>query len=324
MANTGGQTWDLGVVPYEPIPYQWALRHAALRQAQREWGLSGLMESHHYGWWPSFVAELAKWNYWTPSPPAEETLRAMARRDFGAGAPHALAAWQEWSEAIQHYVATGHDQYGPFRVGPSYPLVFQEPAELPSAWFAMQGARIARTSYAPGMGRNAQLPEDLRLDVPTRVAFETRSLERLVAQWRWGCEHLQQAVALAPARNQTDARRMLGLGEFILRSIQTAVHTKQWWTLKQRVFGAGASPAAAGEVPALLEEMAALAEREIANAEAAIPLVRADSRLGWEPSMDYMTDEAHLRWKIAHVRRVLDHEIPTYRRSLALGTDGGR
>ncbi len=69
---------------------------------------------------------------------------------------------------------------------------------------------------------------------------------------------------------------------------------------------------------AALEPVIELAEREIANAESAIPLVEADSRLGWEPSMEYMTDAEHIRWKIAQVRTVVDSEFVAYRQSLAL------
>jgi len=58
--------------------------------------------------------------------------------------------------------------------------------------------------------------------------------------------------------------------------------------------------------------MRALAAVEIDNARAAIPLVDCDSRLGWEPSMEYMADRVHLEWKIAQVRHVLDSEIPAY------------
>lgn len=318
MANTGGLTWDFGVIPYEPVPYQWARRHEALLAARREWGLSGLMENHHFGWWPSFVSELAKWSYWSPSPATEETLEAIARRDFGGGAHHALAAWKSWSEAVEHYVATGHDQYGPFRIGPSYPLVFQEPAKPSADWYAMWGGRIASTTYNPGMGRNRQLPEHQRLDVSTRVELETRSLQRMEALWREGAEQLRQAVSQAPAQRRAEAERQLGLATFILHAVVTAVHAKRWWTLKQRVL---ADPAPS-EVGALLDEMAALAEREITNAEAAIPLVRADSRIGWEPTMGYLADEAHLRWKIAHVRRVLDQEIPQYRRTVGSAERG--
>ena len=59
-----------------------------------------------------------------------------------------------------------------------------------------------------------------------------------------------------------------------------------------------------------------LAKKEIDNAEATIPLVEMDSRLGWEPSMEYMTDKAHLEWKIRQVRNVLKNEIPQYRKLL--------
>ena len=38
-----------------------------------------------------------------------------------------------------------------------------------------------------------------------------------------------------------------------------------------------------------------------------------DSRLGWEPSMEYMADGAHLRWKMDQVRHVIDVELPAYR-----------
>ena len=91
MSNTGGMTWDFGVAPYVPAPFQWARRHEALHHARRSWGLSGLMESHHYGWYPSVVSEAAKWSFWSNSPDTEELLGRIAARDFGAkAAPHAV------------------------------------------------------------------------------------------------------------------------------------------------------------------------------------------------------------------------------------------
>jgi hypothetical protein len=65
-----------------------------------------------------------------------------------------------------------------------------------------------------------------------------------------------------------------------------------------------------GGVNAAVKALREIALAEIGNAEEAIPLVRADSRLGWEPSMEYMCDEAHLVWKIKQVRGVLDDELP--------------
>jgi hypothetical protein len=311
MCNTGGLTWDVGVVPYEPIPYQWAARHAALRRAHDDWGLTGLMESHHFGWWPSFVSDLAKWNYWTPGPSTDETLAALARRDFGSpAAPQALAAWRAWSDAIRDYVPTNEDQYGPFRIGPAYPLVFRAAPVIPTASHAMFGRRIVHLDYQPQVGGRA-----VQSVGAVRLPHEIASLTRLATRWQEGIASLEAALAQTPERLRAAAMRQLGLGRFFLHAVQTTIHVKQWWLLKQALIG---EPDRA-RAEALLDQLAALAEQEIANAEATIPLVEADSRLGWEPSMDYLGDAAHLRWKIAQVGRVLTHELPAYRMALAAG-----
>jgi len=301
MSNTGGLTWDIGVIPYEPVPFQWARRHQALLEAHKQWGLAGLMESHHYGWWPSFISELAKWAYWAPSPAEEGMIDRIAVRDFGpAGGPLAVKAWAAWSEAIRDYVPTNEDQYGPFRVGPSFPLLFQEETEpFPSAPYAHFGAEILNTHYQP------HRPED--------VPAEIELLQRMRSRWEEGIDWLEKALAVTPDNKRPEALRMLNLGRFIRRCLLTTIHTKQWWQLRQRLQNE-TDPTPAQTV---LEEMVRLGEAEIANAEATIPLVEADSRLGWEPSMEYMTDRAHLEWKIAQLRRVLEDEIPAYRRKIS-------
>ena len=66
------------------------------------------------------------------------------------------------------------------------------------------------------------------------------------------------------------------------------------------------------EANALLDKLEAMAKAEIKNAESAIPLVEADSRLGWEPSMEYVTDKWHIEWKIRQVNYMLG-EIQEFR-----------
>ena len=49
------------------------------------------------------------------------------------------------------------------------------------------------------------------------------------------------------------------------------------------------------------------------NAKKVIPAVEVDSRLGWEPSMEYVCDPWHLDWKL----RQMDHtltEVAAFRR----------
>jgi hypothetical protein len=309
MANTGGLTWDFGVIPYQPVPQQWSRRHAALRRAHDDWGLSGVMESHHFGWWPSIVSEVAKANYWEPVVDSGETIAAIAARDFGVGADQAVAAWQAWSDATTDYIPTNEDQYGPFRIGPAYPLSFLGAPKLPVSEFAMFGDMIVTTPYNPENGaRRNKTAAAIRIDA------EISALTRMKAKWEEGVRLLEEAIALAPAHKAERNQRMLTLGHYIPHAIQTTINTKQWWKLRTRIMVED-DPATAG---ALLDDLAAVGEAEIANCEAAIPVVEADSRLGWEPTMEYLGDAAHIRWKIAHLQHALGHEIPAYRASLTL------
>ncbi|MBQ2719262.1 MAG: hypothetical protein IJF73_04260, partial [Clostridia bacterium] len=57
-------------------------------------------------------------------------------------------------------------------------------------------------------------------------------------------------------------------------------------------------------------------ERE--NVLATIPLVQLDSRLGWEPSMEYACDEDALRWKLDQLDYELNSFIPKTRAANAL------
>ena len=320
MSNTGGLTWDCGVIPYEPAPFQWARRHAALHEARRRWNLSGLMESHHYGWWPSFISELAKGSFWAPSPPAAILARALARRDYGAQAASLVVkAWRDWSEAIRRdYIPTNEDQYGPFRVGPSYPLIFHpnlsrsfaaKDVKIPAAWHASNGNRIVFSLYRP-------LDDPRQSPGSCRVAVEIRSLRRMAARWRAGIRSLETALPLMPAHKRSAGDQLLNLGRFLYNTMTTVMHVKAWWMLNQQLLVTDKPRT----MRKLLNDMERLARREIENAYATIPLVEKDSRLGWEPSMEYMTDAAHLRWKIAQVQTVLRSDIPDYRRALRAGS----
>ena len=67
----------------------------------------------------------------------------------------------------------------------------------------------------------------------------------------------------------------------------------------------------------ILTQLEELAAEEIANARATIPIVEQDSRLGWEPGMEYVCDKWHLEWKIRQVESAL-REIASYRQMLQL------
>ncbi len=303
MCNTGGLTWDIGVIPYEPAPYQWIRRYEGLHQAREKWGLCGLMESHHFGWWPSFISETAKWSYWTPSPKEDDVLYMLAKRDFGEeNVDTVLAVWKSWSEGIRNYVSTNEDQYGPFRIGPSYPLVFRRGAVIPGVPHAMFGGnKICNTNYTSHDSGRSSLFQ-LRLPV------EMKRLEKMRNYFAYGVDCLEKIYQKLEDNKKKDAFYMINLGKFITNCVTTVINVKKWALLKMKLL----IETDVNRIREYADEMICIGQEEIKNAEATISLVEADSRLGWEPSMEYMTDKEHLEWKILQVKQTIEGEIPGY------------
>ncbi|MBO4304132.1 MAG: hypothetical protein J6A21_06060, partial [Lentisphaeria bacterium] len=177
ISNTAGCTWDCGVMPYMPVPQQFFKRFASMLEAHEKWGLTGIMDGHHYGWFPNPIAECARWCFNTRNVSPQEILEKIAQRDFGReAAPLVLDAWQHWSDAMASFTPGFDDQCGPLRVGPSYPFIFypilypfaEQKMHFPFPEHAYRGERILNTLYKPEhvpghtfIGRRLQ--EDLKI-----------------------------------------------------------------------------------------------------------------------------------------------------------------
>ena len=203
-------------------------------------------------------------------------------------------------------------------MGPSYPLIFHpnlsksfatKDLKIPSAWNAWFGSHIVFSLYQP-------LDDPRQSPGPCRVAVEIRALRRMAARWQAGLRSLEKALTRMPHHKRPAGEHLLNLGRFILNTINTVIHVKEWWLLNQRLLVTDQPRT----MLTILNAMESLARREIENARATIPLVEQDSRLGWEPSMEYMTDAAHLRWKIAQVQTVIQSDISEYRRAIRSGS----
>ena len=311
MVNSGGLTWDFGVVPYLPMPYQWMRRFEGMRKAHDDWGLKGLMECHHFGFTPSFISKLGKLSFMEPREPMEDILKKILISEFGGEnyqkVNEALALY---SDAIRHYIPSDADQYGAFRVGPSYPfnmfmgkaLPQPQGCMIPGDEGAHFGNRIIEMYY-----RNVS---DARLSpLGLRIGDELKSLEKMLELMEKGTEILYSIKAandkLAELRN---------LGHFMTNTVKTGVNAKKWFMLVCKMNVADTKEALAS----IYDTMEALLREEMKNVEDTIPVVEQDSRLGWEPSMLYMTDKWHLEWKIRQLNFVLDIELGKLREGLSL------
>lgn len=302
MANTAGKTWDFGCAPYEPMPYQWIKRYEGLKNANKDYNLSGLMESHTYGLYPSFISDLACSVFSMPGENCEKLLEDITAKHFGRENVAVLKrVFRLWSNAIARFTPSNEDQYGAFRVGPAYPFrfvkKFMPPPAAPRAaveGMVMPDYEFPYLDFSP--------PPMLRMDA------ELSALNKMKADIDKGIELLQTLC-----RNKEQSlERLLNLGKYLSHTIQTGINAKKWHVLKTQLKVERNREKALD----LLDRAEGLLKEEYKNAETAIPIVEYDSALGYECSMDYLGDAAHIKWKLKQIEYVLTTEFAEYKARL--------
>ncbi len=287
MVNSAGRTWDFGTAPYEPGPFLWKRRWDAVVAAQRDWGLAGLMENHHYGWLPSFISELAREAYTEGGIPFEKHLHLIAARDFGEANFHkVIAVWRYWSDALEDLVAGALNQYTFLRVGPSYPFNFGGPRIDSKAYPAPAGSAIGIVDLNYPVEKGLWGMQDKNDTLDLEIDLLNECSEIFIA----GADSLRQIAAGLTGRRREEALRQAGLGEYLGRTALTGAHLK-----------AGARIMRNGGDRAALAEIAA---DEYGNTVAARDLVARDSTLGFEATMDYLGHLEQFDWKLARMREL--------------------
>ncbi len=313
MTNTGGRTWDFGVTPYEPAPYQWMKRYEGMIQAHEHLGLCGTMDSHHYGFTQSFISDLAKWAFHYPRVDLDATLKRIVARDFSEECTDEVCcALKMWSDAIGHVIPTNHDQYGPCRMGPSYPFILFDhtDVQIPTVPYAHFGGN--KISY-PVYGFSTLRGEWWTGIIDTeenrkKFNYEIENLRQARDLFNAGCKIIREVIDRIPARKREEAMRTYGIAKFMANTAETAANAKSFFFRKKQLEDESIPTE---EYNRLLDELHEICKQELENAIATIPLVEFDSSLGYEPSMEYMCDAAHIEWKIALLRDVIEREIPS-------------
>ena len=178
--------------------------------------------------------------------------------------------------------------------------------KFPTAPRAHFGYNIVKTLYMPYENAE-QSPGFLRYPA------ELRSLEEMLSLWNEGLDACHRAQSVVSSGKADELSRLEALGHFIRNAIVTVMHIKRWWL--ENIAMLACSNAKDAEKH--LDAIEAIARDEIANAKDTIPAVETDSRIGWEPSMEYVCDRWHLEWKVRQVESAL-REIDAYRSMLRL------
>lgn len=303
MANTGGKTWDIGPVPYLPCPQQWQKRYEGLRECNFKYNLSGLMECHDYGWAPSFLTLFTKNAFTTNSISDSKMLEAIARRDYGKEYEKAIDAWNCFSEGMSLVVASGKDQYGPYRCGPTYPLLFDQTTEeldIPSVdWARHPNGQIWFPVYC----------EDVWSD-PKSPIMRYRRLCAVIELFEKGLGLLEEAKKKLGADYGSEISKQIALVRFMYCTYRTTSNVILWQIAKKLLIAIKEKKEqdnmeilfdAIGVKEKTMEELASfmkqIAENETKNTLMAVKCWEEDSIIGFEASEEYVFDNELAEWK---------------------------
>ena len=307
MCNAGGRTWDFGCMPFEPFPQQWMRRYQALRECNEKYGLVGLMESHHFGSYPSFITKIAKMSFDYISDTPENILKRVVGEFSEGETDKCLEALNYWSEAIRIYMPTDDEQYCAMRVGPAYPLalgIFPKPPESLLGEKVRFGNGITEEYHYQSGRMSAEGKFTLH---SVRMRVEMKILADAIKLVKKGINILKSLK-----NKSKTVKRLINMGEYMVCCFTTDINVKKMYIYRQRLFIAATNK----EVKSILEGIRKLGALEIKNAEKGLKIVDKDSAIGYEASMGYGGDRAHIEWKIRQVKHMLTHELAIYERGL--------
>ena len=214
-------------------------------------------------------------------------------------------ALNDYSESLRYYTPTSTDQYGAFRIGPSQPLNLLQVLHIPFD----EGASYGHSNWV-AQYLDVHHKQTLTKNSPQafRTPYEVASLKKMLAFMESGTRKLESIES--PNEKLT---RLAGLGHFITNIVKTAIAAKEMYMLRTKLLGAF------DDLPTyerMLDEIKTLQLAEKENVLDTLPLVEADSSLGFEPSMLYLTDRRHLEWKLRQIDFVIGIEMREMREGL--------
>ena len=307
QANSGGRTWDFGCMTYEPFPQQWMRRYQAMKDCNKKYNLTGVMECHHYGFWPSFITKIEKMAFEYNADTSENILKRVVGEFSERQTEQCLEALNYWSDAIRLYMPTDDEQYCAMRVGPAYPLalgLYPKAPEYLRPEKVMFGGGICE-EYHLQSGRISA--EGLFTLHSVRIRVEIKILTDAIKLLKQGIK-----IFKSLKKKNKQINRLINMGQYMVACFTTDINVKKMYIYRQRLFIAGSNR----EVKSIIDGIRKLGAKEIENAEKALKIVDKDSSLGYEPSMGYGGDRAHIEWKIRQVKHMMEHELRIYENGL--------
>ena len=296
MASTCGCTWDFGVIPYMPTPQKWIKRYKALFEAQKKYGLSGLLEGWSMGLYPSIISELTKKCFYNSDEDFDAILNSILESRFGENYNIVYKALSLWSNASDYIHSTYDNQYGPLRVGTAYPLCLSSNIKSPLG-----------TNWADNF--HTCSPNMFNTLYSVRIDTDKMHWEKVSNLLKEGIDILETID-----NNCEEISSLKNLGQYMYHCTETVLNVHKWH--KHRALLKVLTDKT--EIKKSIECLYKIAADERKNALDSIECLKKDSRLGFEPTEDYYGGEEAVLWKIKHLDYVVRDEIKRYEIELPL------
>ena len=304
MSNSGGRTWDFGMLPVEYVPEQWKKRYDAMLKCREDYNLKGVMECHHYGFTPSFISRFEyyaftitddKRNYDTDSC----LLIAMKER-FGENAEKVREVMRKMTAVIETYPPTDEMQYGPMRIGTAYPLCLNENLKPKEEENLLFGLKICFNTLHPlDLGRFAPFSMRVRSDIKLHKE-NIKRLSKIISE-------LEEI-----SNPNVELLRLINTIKYMKCMFATCKNAYEFYIERHKLMIAETKR----EINKITAKIRKIAQNEIENAKESIEYAEKDSSIGYEPSMGYVASPKRIAWKIKQVNRMLKAELSVYERNL--------
>lgn len=276
-------------VPYIPCLGQQYARIAKMR----DYELTGWFGNwNHYGYTPSAPAQLINRMSFDPAPEEEQALRQIAINHVGpAAAPLLVRAWEDYSQGIRDFPYSDPVARtpGPIQKGISQPLFLDSSIGSFGQWRSWQN--------------------NLNWTRPWGTPMTQKYLTKLEQMYGAGNAELKKAEDIAPAGDRESIEDEWRVGRTIQGSVASVLHLIEWLEARDRFLAATSD----AERQKCAGQLARIALAERANAEAVLPLLDADSRLGYAAVGDGgLFTPALVRWKMGEIDDVLIRQLPEY------------
>jgi hypothetical protein len=205
-------------------------------------------------------------------------LREVAALYYGRkNASLVVAAWAEFSDAFRNYPFSIPFQYSsPLHVGPAVEWPLRPTGQRPRMYCSSDDPAVYCQPYDPDAVR--------------------RAFERMASRWKRGLRLLEQALGRAESSHRQKAERDLGVAETVWICMRSLVNHIRFCALREKALR---SRTAREQLRRLIAEETSLAARYYAR-------LRGDSRLAFEPSMQYFVLPNDVKEKVLNLQQIRD------------------